>query len=132
MLKIANVLLAFFLALAPGMDAVRLLHGLDLCECVGGAETHLHGAIVAAHDHDGPCRNSDKHPPQDECPHLKNLSLGGSVMVSFGPLPFDQPAAPFSLAPQCLARPHTTTCPPTHQVRPPPGPPRLGCVLLQV
>jgi len=132
MVKVANVLLAFFLALAPGMDAVRLLHGLDLCQFAGNAGSHRHTADADRHAHGGPCDDTDKHPPQDECPHLKNLSHGALAVVFEAPLPFDLPAAPFSLAPQCLACVNTTTCPPAHQVRPPPGPPRLGCVLLQV
>lgn len=136
MVKAANMLLALFLALAPGMDAVRLLHVLDLCGFAGASGAHLHHVQVkCAHDHGHNGhhgQDSGKTTPEQECPHLKQLAHGTNALVLDAPAPFDLPAPPLALAPQLAWRPCACAVAPSQMVRPPPGPPRLGCVLLQI
>lgn len=125
MLKLANILMAAFLALAPGMDVVRLLHALEAC-----GETAAR--VLAHHDHehnDGqPC---DDVPPQD-CPHFKNVPHGSPAMAVAAPLSVILPAPPMCAVPIVPAAPAVSTIAVNLESRPPPGPPLVGCVKLLI
>lgn len=125
MMKLANILMAAFLALAPGMDVVRLLHALEAC-----GETAAR--VLAHHDHehnDGqPC---DDVPPQD-CPHFKNVPHGSPAMSAAAPLSVILPAPPLCAAPVVHTAPVSAQPVLDQDSRPPPGPPLVGCVKLLI
>jgi hypothetical protein len=127
MVKVANILLAFFLALAPGMDATRLLHSLAACD--SAAEQ------VATQEHEGhhhhgeePCNDR----PQQECPHFKNFPHGSPVLALAAPVSVFIPGPPVCATPLLSAAPQRVVCKSSLDSRPPPGPPLVGCVKLLI
>lgn len=128
MLKAANIFVALFLALAPGMDAVRLLHAVQVCHAQALTAV-VHGHEEHGPDHHGqPCGET----PTRDCPHLKNLPHGAPVLAVAAPVSVILPGPPVP-TPATLA---VTPCTPPVAVftdsRPPPGPPLVGCVKLLI
>jgi hypothetical protein len=121
MVKVASILAALYLCLAPGMDVGRLLHSVELCR-------FFDAVAVDAHDHQHD-HSEDSEAP--DCPH--------HVIVETGVLP--TVAAPSSVQPQpafLLPRPlEAASSPDTpahvkYVERPPPGPLRAGITLLLI
>lgn len=127
MLKVANILMAAFLALAPGMDAVALLHAVQACEFgakFAAGTTHDH----EGHDHgDEPCDT----PPQD-CPHFKHVPHGSPALLAAAPVSVFLPGPPICALPDVAAAPVVPLSRLNEDSRPPPGPPLVGCVKLLV
>lgn len=125
MLKLANILVALFLAMAPGMNAVRLMHAVKACDI--GALAALHEDHEHSHEQE-PC---DDTPPQD-CPHFHSAHQGAPVM-SVTPCPgVILPGPPIGPAPLIAGVPAHRLAHVALESRPPPGPPRVGCVQLLI
>lgn len=127
MVKVLTLVVASFLALAPGMDAVRALHALELCTF---AASHDKGG----HSHDSHHSHDKEHSgtaPQ-ECPALAELPQGAPVL-NLEPSASIELAALPSLDFVCdSGLPGCTRGVAVHEVRPPPWPPRAGGVILLI
>ncbi len=122
MVKVANILLAFFLALAPGMDATRLLHSLAACD---SAAEQVEMQERGGHYHldKGPCNDR----PQQECPHFKNFPHGSPVLALAAPVSVFIPGPPVCASPLVSAAPQRLVCTSSLASRPPPGSTLVGC-----
>lgn len=73
MAKVASVLAALYLAMAPGMNVAALLHAVELCEMFEPKPVVAsHGC---PHDHDPAPK-----PDPEDCPHTHDLGVERGVM----------------------------------------------------
>jgi hypothetical protein len=129
MVRCANLLFAFLVALAPGLSATRLAHSLELCVF---APAHVAIANDAhsgcTHDHG---TQPERHGP-DNCPHLLDMPQFMGAMNVTVPVPFDLPAPPTPHANAGAEPASLRVCASDTPERPPTGPPLVGCVLLRI
>lgn len=122
MVRATNLILALFLALAPGMDAVRAIHALELC----GHSTQAEHADDTGH-HDGA---PERQP--GECPQFSQLPQNLPVLNFDASPSVELPPPPQVCALAMFTAPETTMPQSGRYVRPPPGPPLVGCVILKI
>ncbi|MCC7509278.1 MAG: hypothetical protein IT464_07870 [Planctomycetes bacterium] len=127
MVKLASILAALYLSIAPGMSVARLLHAVELCKLfetqVQVAQTHTCG------DHEPEAPDQ----PEERCPLQDDLAMqSGAMAVPCAPAEL-QAAPAWQLEPAFVS--HQSTVPQraaAHVERPPPNPPWVGVTLLLV
>ncbi len=122
MVKLASILAALYLSIAPGMSVARLLHAVDLCSLF-----HAQAQVVQAHT----CGNPEPDAPEERCPLQEDFGISsGAMAVPCAPAEV-QAAPAWQLEPAFV--PQQATAPrfaAAHVERPPPNPPWVGVTLL--
>jgi hypothetical protein len=126
MVRATNLLLALFIALAPGLSVSRLLHSLELCVYSPAPVT---AQAACGHDH-GDRPEPERHDP-DDCPHLQGvLQVPGAMNISV-PVPFDLPPPPMATGVGGRIAPASRVFVAAVPDRPPTGPP-AGFAILRI
>lgn len=143
MVKLLNILVVAFLAVAPGMNVHVLIHSADLCAYIAPTVVEItDGVQVEAevthcgHRHhcdtqqDQPKDNPDDH---DGCPHICSSVAPATAAPVMQVRSFDAPAYPSAV---CILLNHVEAAfpggPKLDDSRPPPGPDGVATTILLI
>lgn len=126
MVKLASIVAALYLSIAPGMSVARLLHAVELCNL-------FESQVQVAQNHTCGDHAPDTPEPENHCPLQDDLAIQSGAMA-LPCAPAEVQAAPaWQLEPAWVTPPAVVPqIAAAHVERPPPNPPWVGVTLLLV
>ena len=132
MLKLLNILVVAYLAVAPGMNVEVLIHSVNLCDYTAPQVATEQPAQASHCGHDHGCPTQEDTPEETEgCPHIHQAVSPTTAMPAMQVQSFDDQPCPAvcevsSLTPiSVLAQ-----VPVIDHSRPPPGPDLVATTIL--
>lgn len=133
MLKLLNILVVAYLAIAPGMNVEAFIHSVNLCAYTApqvAAEAPSQ-TIHCGHNHSCPAPDTPDEP--EDCPHIHEAVPPANVMPVVQVQSFDQLPCPALNEVSTLAAGNAHThVPATDDSRPPPGPDVVATTILLI
>ena len=133
MLKLLNILVVAYLAIAPGMNVEAFIHSVNLCtytapQVAAEAPAHDH----CGHDHGSPTED-DAPEEHEHCPHVHQAIPPANVMPVVQVQSFDQLPCPALTEVSTLSSGSAhKQAPVIDDSRPPPGPEIVATTILLI